>query len=202
MEQHVTPCNAVERHETPRVDKIREDLKPPSSNSLALAKRARALQEPQEGGYFFPESSEEDAHTPGRAAAPDDPGMEFQELREFYDRNVRTDGPLSGLVEFKQAKAARVWPGMARFCQAVTDLVERDHEWVKGKRPGLKRFIAERMWDMRPRAAPDGNAPPLPPPKSPEQLARERAAGEKALEAMRKSSRAETARIIGQERKA
>ena len=109
--------------------------------------------------------------------------MEFMELREFYNRNARQEGPLTGLIEFKQAKAARVWPGLARLCQAVADLAERDYEWLKGKRPGLKRFIAERLWEMPPRGDPSG-PPPGPPPKTPEQIEQEKREQQRLLDTL------------------
>ena len=102
-----------------------------------------------------------------------EPGREFAELREFYDKNARPEGPGTGLAEFKQAKAARLWPGTARFCQAVADLAANDCEWLRGRRPGLRRFISERMWEMRPRADSAGRAQEAPA-KTPEQREREK----------------------------
>ena len=109
----------------------------------------------------------------GPAGTGWEPGREFAELREFYDKHARPEGPGTGLAEFRQAKAARLWPGTARFCQAVADLAANDCEWLRGRRPGLKRFISERMWEMRPRTDSLGRTPEAPA-RTPEQREREK----------------------------
>lgn len=121
------------------------------------------------------------------SGAGHDPGLEWRELREFYDRSARPEGPMTGFAEFKQAKAARLWPGTARFCAAVADLAANDCEWLRGRRPGLKRFISERMWEMRPRAEVAGKPTGRPieaPAGTPEQAEREKREQQRILDTL------------------
>lgn len=74
-----------------------------------------------------------------------EPSLEFLELREFYSREARAEGEMSGFVEYKQAKSARDWPGIDRI---VTDVEARIKAGVfkTGYAPGLRRYLTERFW--------------------------------------------------------
>ncbi|WP_165072954.1 hypothetical protein [Desulfovibrio sp. ZJ200] len=79
------------------------------------------------------------------------PGLEFVELREFYNREMRAEGPLAGFAEYKQLKAARdmtgasLWPGNARL---FDDLAARKDAgvWSRGFEIGLGRYLREKTW--------------------------------------------------------
>lgn len=89
------------------------------------------------------------------------PGMEFVELRDFYTREVRPEGPLDGFCEYKALKAARdgtgmsVFPGLSRI---TADLMARKKAgcWGAGFEIGLARYLKSRAWlsPILPRASP------------------------------------------------
>lgn len=90
-----------------------------------------------------PERSEEgDAPVP---VSPDDPGMEFVELRELYSRLMRAEGPRAGFAEYKQIKAARQWPGLARIAEDISARKEAG-TWNPGFEIGLGRYLREQTW--------------------------------------------------------
>lgn len=95
-----------------------------------------------------------------------EPGMEFVELRDFYTRKVKPEGPLDGFAEYKQLKAARdrtghsVYPGNGRL---VDDIAARMSAgaWNPGYEIGLSRYLKTRTWLApmpNPRASPDESA--------------------------------------------
>ncbi len=105
-----------------------------------------------------------------RAVDPVDlsgPGMEFLELREFYTREVKPEGPLDGFDEYKQLKAARdptgtsVFPGLSRI---LDDLAARKAAgvWNPGYEIGLARYLKTRTWlaPVQARASPPSEATP------------------------------------------
>lgn len=121
--------------------------------------------------------NEDHACSPGRSdgmgeernsppALLDDPGMEFVELRDFYTREVRPEGPLDGFAEYKQLKAARDktgsshWPGLSRI---FDDLNARKSAgfWNPGYEIGLARYLKTRLWQapISARASPKTSAP-------------------------------------------
>lgn len=134
-----------------REDKKRENTSPPVE-SLVNQDRACAREEPQGRGEASPFAEQD---TPGqRAVDPVDlsgPGMEFLELREFYTREVKPEGPLDGFDEYKQLKAARdptgasAFPGLSRI---LDDLAARKavRAWNPGYEIGLARYLKTRTW--------------------------------------------------------
>ena len=132
-----------------------EGFRNPSPNKEQEQEQEQNIKNPttpprgQEGKYSFsnPPSS-------GKASPKPDalePGIEFLELRQFYDANVRPEGPLAGLAEYKALKAARdytganQWPGL----DFIMDDIEKRKEarvWNSGYEVGLARYLAERTW--------------------------------------------------------
>lgn len=92
----------------------------------------------------------------------DEPGLEFLELRQFYDENVRTEGPRAGFDEYKRLRASRDrtghsrWPGINRIKDDLTARMEAG-VWGKGFAIGLARYLTEQTWMAKivPRAAPE-----------------------------------------------
>lgn len=134
-----------------REDKKRENTSPPVE-SLVNQDRACAREEPQRRGEALPFAEQD---TPGqRAVDPVDlsgPGMEFLELREFYSRKIRAEGPLDGFDEYKQLKAARDPTGASAFPGLSTlmdDLAARKAAgvWNPGYEIGLARYLKTRTW--------------------------------------------------------
>lgn len=87
-----------------------------------------------------------------------DCSLEFQELRELYDREGKPEAPMTGHVEFLALCKQRLWPRIPRIAQALCDL-QQDGQWAKegGRyRPGLAKFLRERWWEKQPdtRASP------------------------------------------------
>lgn len=140
-----------------REDKKRENTSPPVE-SLVNQDRARAREEPQgRGEVASPVSPGTDRGEPPERESPpmpvdfSSPGMEFHELREFYSREIRPEGPLDGFDEYKQLKAARdatgtsVFPGLSRI---LDDLAARKAAgvWNPGYEIGLARYLKTRSW--------------------------------------------------------
>lgn len=133
-----------------REDKKREKTSPPVE-SLVNQDRARS-----------PERGSE-----GVGADLSDPGLEFVELREFYNREMRAEGPLAGFPEYRQLKAARdmtgasLWPGNARL---FDDLSARKEAgvWNQGFEIGLGRYLREKTWlaPIQSRASPPSETTP------------------------------------------
>lgn len=74
-----------------------------------------------------------------------EPGIDFLELREYYNEHFRPEGPMAGFAEFKQLRAARSFPGMSVIYH---DLGEREKArcWNKGYAPSLAKYFRERTW--------------------------------------------------------
>lgn len=123
-----------------------------------------------------------------RSDFSDVPGMEFQELRELYDREAKPEAPLAGFAEYKALRASRSWPGMGRITQGIDRLKREDAEWQAGFAPGLAKFLRERQWDKQPTLPRAGRALPQGPPAqqslSPAEVARRKAEGEKMLDTL------------------
>lgn len=77
--------------------------------------------------------------------SPDEPGMEFVELRELYSRLMRAEGPRAGFAEYKQLKAARQWPGLARIAEDISARKDAG-TWSPGFEIGLGRYLREQTW--------------------------------------------------------
>lgn len=82
----------------------------------------------------------------------DAPGIEFQELRQFYDEHCRAEAPLTGFIEYKQLRASRRWPGISRICDAIDKHSRADPEGWKQFCPGLVKFLREHWWEKKPTA--------------------------------------------------
>lgn len=106
----------------------------------------------------------------GETPAPlsqDEPGMEFLELREFCNQELRPEGPLAGFAEYRQLKAARgrtgasLWPGLSRI---MADICARKGAgvWNPGFEIGLSRYLREKTWlaPIQSRASPGATAAP------------------------------------------
>lgn len=158
-----------------REDKKRENTSPPVE-SLVNQDRACAREEPQGRGEAspFPDTEPERRGEPDQpreaAALPTSvdlsgPGMEFLELREFYSREIRLEGPLDGFDEYKQLKAARDPTGASAFPGLSTlldDLAARKaaRVWNPGYEIGLARYLKTRTWlaPIQARASPSVRA--------------------------------------------
>lgn len=109
----------------------------------------------------------------GRAQAAaghvaDDVSMEFLELREMYDRLLRPEAPMTGLREYRQLRASRRWPGMAKMADAIGVWSEFQGGPSRFSR-GLARFLAEGWWMRQPgeqdrQQQPTGSTTPTPAP--------------------------------------
>lgn len=156
-----------------REDKKRENTSPPVE-SLVNQDRACAREEPQRRGEVASSVSPgtDRGEPPERESPPmpvdlSGPGMEFLELREFYTREVKPEGPLDGFDEYKQLKAARdptgtsVFPGLSRI---LDDLAARKavRAWNPGYEIGLARYLKTRTWlaPIQSRASPPSEATP------------------------------------------
>ena len=83
---------------------------------------------------------------------------EFSLLRQAYD-SARQEGPLAGRQEFLRLFGSPEWPGIDELVHAVDVLCAEDDQFRRGYAPGLARFLADRMWRMRPRAPAGEKAP-------------------------------------------
>ncbi|WP_287704260.1 hypothetical protein [Desulfovibrio sp.] len=145
-----------------------EENTSPPVESLVNQDRARAREEPQGRGEALPFAEQD---TSGQRAADlvdlSEPGMEFLELREFYSREMRAEGPLAGFPEYRQLKAARdmtgasLWPGNASLFDDLTARKEAG-VWNQGFEIGLGRYLREKTWlaPIRSRASPHASATP------------------------------------------
>ena len=76
----------------------------------------------------------------------DEPEIEFQELRQFYNENARQEGPLAGHAEYKALVYRKLF-NFASVMQGIMRLKEHDSEWIRGYAPGLAKFLRERGWE-------------------------------------------------------
>ena len=96
------------------------------------------------------------AEQTGITETGDEPSIEFIELREMYSRLVRSEGKMTGFIEFKQARAARTWPGLARITDDINKRLEAG-VFRTGYGPSLRRYLTERFWETPvPADAPTG----------------------------------------------
>lgn len=104
-----------------------------------------------------PESleNEEHARTEDNAGADtgcaDEPSIDFQELRQFWDEHFRPEGPLAGFGEYKQLRAARTYPGDSRIYEDLKARLDCQC-WNQGFAPSLARYLRERTWLTQPKA--------------------------------------------------
>lgn len=113
---------------------VPEEIKTPPNNDLGLKQDARVAQTVPEGGGV------------------EEPGIEFLELRQAYDREGRKEAPLAGFEAYKALKKSRQWPGLGQIHHALESLARNDEQWRAGKAPGLAKFLREQWWRMEPRS--------------------------------------------------
>ena len=77
------------------------------------------------------------------------PGIEFKELREFYNLHGRGEAPLAGFAEYKQLRACG-WPGQEAIYNAIQAHKTSDRQWNEGFAPGLAKFLREGWWHKKP----------------------------------------------------
>ena len=87
---------------------------------------------------------------------------EFSLLRDAYNR-ARPEGQLSGRQEFLRLYHNPDWPGIDELIASVERLLAQDDQWRRGFAPGLGKFLAERLWTMKPRAPAGEREPELTP---------------------------------------
>ena len=123
-----------------REEKIRKENISP--DSLENEEPARLEDNAGEGIYFANE-----------------PSIDFQELRQFWDEHFRPEGPLAGFAEYKQLRAAKAYPGDSRLYEDLKARLDCQC-WNQGFAPSLAKYLRERTWRTPPkaRAAPVGNA--------------------------------------------
>ena len=92
------------------------------------------------------------ARSSQQEAYSDEPGIEFVELRDFYDTHCRQEAPLTGFIEYKQLRASRRWPGISGICDAITKHSRADPDGWKQFCPGLVKFLREQWWLKAPSA--------------------------------------------------
>lgn len=152
MQMHANASDAMQTMPKPEPEQEQEENTSPPVESLVNQDRACAREEPQGRGEALPFAEQDTSGQ--RAADPVDlsgPGMEFLELREFYSREIRPEGPLDGFAEYKQLKAARdsmgasVFPGLSRI---LDDLAARKAAgvWNPGYEISLARYLKTRTW--------------------------------------------------------
>ena len=157
-QQSATQCNDAQRDAT--LDKIRIDKN--IKGNLRIPPIS-----PQGEGEGAKQKSPQissDARTPPKPTdneLQEMPGIEFQELREFWDKEMRCEGPLAGFREYKTLKKARdqtdmsCWPGLGVI---FNDVEQRKgvRIWNPGYEIGLGRYLAEKTWlaPVVPRASP------------------------------------------------
>ncbi|RHH25989.1 hypothetical protein [Desulfovibrio legallii] len=143
--QDVTPRHATSQGVTNvthkrREEKIRKENISP--DSLENEEPARLEDNAGDGIYFANE-----------------PSIDFQELRQFWDEHFRPEGPLAGFAEYKQLRAAKAYPGDSRLYEDLKARLDCQC-WNQGFAPSLAKYLRERTWRTPPkaRAAPAGNA--------------------------------------------
>ncbi len=86
------------------------------------------------------------------------PSLEFLELRAAYSERVRSEGEMTGFIEYKQAKAARDWPGL----NAILDDIDKRLEaglFHTNYGPSLRKYLTERYWKAPIRPIASSHAP-------------------------------------------
>lgn len=164
------PCHDMSRHVTnvtpkKRIEEIRNINTSPPVESLVNQDRARSPERHTGGREASPFCQASCPESPLTSVDLSGPGMEFAELRDFYTREIRAEGPLDGFAEYKQLKAARdatgksVFPGLSRL---LDDLAARKNTgaWNPGYEIGLARYLKTHAWlaPIQARASPQQQA--------------------------------------------
>lgn len=130
----------------------REKEKENTKNSIDNSKnqdraRARRGSRPVVSGADFPVLPDSPLSPPPepRTGIGDEPSLEFLELRAVYSERVRSEGEMTGFVEYRQARAARDWPGLTAILDDIDKrLAARLFRTNYG--PSLRKYLAERYW--------------------------------------------------------
>ena len=77
------------------------------------------------------------------------PGLEFKELRDFYNLHGRSEAPLAGFGEYRQLRAS-AWPGCEVIYNSIKAHKLADKQWKQGFAPGLAKFLREGWWQKNP----------------------------------------------------
>jgi len=132
---NVTPCNATQRQETPRLDKRREEL---NNRVSPLPPRGG------DGATNLPLSPEDDpdAQPGAEISSLNDCVFEFQDLAAAYQQ---AGGNVDVVPAYKAYQAIRHGFPLARV---VDDLKQRKHcdQWKRGKIPKLSNYLRDRVW--------------------------------------------------------
>lgn len=109
--------------------------------------RARRGSRPVVSGADFPVLPDSPLSPPPepRTGTGDEPSLEFLELRAVYSERVRSEGEMTGFVEYRQARAARDWPGLT----AILDDIDKRLAaglFRTNYGPSLRKYLAERYW--------------------------------------------------------
>lgn len=158
MQRDATPSNEAQRQET--LDKIRID------KSIKGNIKTPPISPPG-GREGLKQKVSQISPAAEKPPVPDDdkfqelPSIEFQELREFWDKEMRCEGPMAGFREYKTLKKARdrtgmsCWPGLGVI---LNDVEQRKTAriWNPGYEIGLGRYLTEKTWlaPVVPRASP------------------------------------------------
>ena len=159
-----TPSNGMDTLSIPSGEKEeeREREKENTKNSIERSKnldRARARRGAQAvvSGTDFPVLPDSPLSPPPEpcTGTGNEPSLEFLELRAAYSERVRSEGEMTGFVEYKQAKAARDWPGL----NAILDDIDKRLTaglFHTNYGPSLRKYLTERYWKapIRPLASP------------------------------------------------
>lgn len=152
-----TPCNAVKHDETQCNETKRQETLDKSRLDKSIKENINIPPiSPQGECEWGGKKPRKNTHAPekpktGEGDMQDDPGIEFTELREYWNEHMRPEGPLAGFTEYKALKKARdatgmsLWPGFMLVCEEA----ERRKSlgaWNPGYEPGLGKFLKERTW--------------------------------------------------------
>jgi hypothetical protein len=150
---NVTPCNATQRQETPRLDKSREEL---------ITGCTPLPPEGGEGQTLFPPSPEDDPDlTPdAEISSLNDCTIEFQDLAAVYQQ---AGGCVDVVPAYKAYQAMRLkFP----LRQIELDLEKRRYcdQWQRGRIPKLSNYIQNRVWlnSIQPARASPARDPTMP----------------------------------------
>lgn len=148
MPKASTPCDQGEKCFSPREEALRpSSLTPSSLTPDTHISPVESLENKE------PARVEDKAGA--KAGCADEPGIDFLELRQFWNEHFRPEGPLAGFSEYRQLRAARAYPGGSRIYADLQARIDCQF-WNQGFAISLARYLRERTWETPPeaRAAP------------------------------------------------
>ncbi len=156
------PLNESNERSSPAPSPV---LKKNTKNSIDISgnldrARARRGSRPVVSGADFsvlPDSPLSPPPEP-RTETGNEPSLEFLELRAAYSERVRSEGEMTGFVEYRQARAARDWPGL----NAILDDIDKRLTaglFHTNYGPSLRKYLTERYWKAPIRAVAPPHAP-------------------------------------------